>query len=57
MFLPYAHVAERIRLLETASRDWNWAVLDLASEVCLPARPRCDVCPLIERCAYASEVA
>jgi A/G-specific adenine glycosylase len=39
------------------SRDWNWAVLDLASEVCLPARPRCGVCPLVERCAYASEVA
>jgi A/G-specific adenine glycosylase len=39
------------------SRDWNWAVLDLASEVCLPARPRCGVCPLVDRCAYASEVA
>jgi A/G-specific adenine glycosylase len=39
------------------SRDWNWAVLDLASEVCLPARPRCGDCPLVERCAYASEVA
>ena len=39
------------------SRDWNWAVLDLASEICLPARPRCDVCPLVERCAFASEVA
>jgi A/G-specific adenine glycosylase len=40
-----------------ASRDWNWAVLDLASQVCLPARPRCGVCPLVERCAFASEVA
>lgn len=39
------------------SPDWNWAVLDLASEVCLPARPRCGICPLVERCAYASEVA
>ena len=29
-----------------ASREWNWAVLDLAAEVCLPARPRCGVCPL-----------
>ena len=28
-----------------ASREWNWAVLDLASEVCLPARPRCGVLP------------
>ena len=40
-----------------AIRDWNWAVLDLASQVCLPARPRCTVCPLVERCAFASEVA
>jgi A/G-specific adenine glycosylase len=39
------------------SRDWNWAVLDLASEVCLPLRPRCEDCPLVKRCAYASEVA
>jgi A/G-specific adenine glycosylase len=40
-----------------AARDWNWAVLDLAAEVCRPARPRCGGCPLVERCAYASEVA
>ena len=40
-----------------STRDWNWAVLDLAAEVCLPARPRCGTCPLVERCAYASEVA
>jgi A/G-specific adenine glycosylase len=40
-----------------AIRDWNWSVLDLASQVCLPARPRCTVCPLVERCAFASEVA
>jgi A/G-specific adenine glycosylase len=37
-----------------SARDWNWAVLDLAAEVCLPARPRCGACPLAERCAYAS---
>jgi A/G-specific adenine glycosylase len=40
-----------------ATRDWNWAVLDLAAEICLPARPRCDSCPLVERCAYGSQVA
>ena len=37
--------------------DWNWAVLDLAAEVCLPSRPRCGDCPLVERCAYGSQVA
>jgi A/G-specific adenine glycosylase len=40
-----------------ASRDWNWAVLDLASEVCLPARPRCGDCPLVEQCSLGSRVA
>ena len=37
-----------------ASKEWNWAVLDLAAEVCLPAKPRCGACPLVERCAFAS---
>jgi A/G-specific adenine glycosylase len=40
-----------------STRDWNWAVLDLAAEVCLPARPRCEACPLVVRCVYASRVA
>ena len=31
-------------------REWNWAVLDLAANVCLPARPRCAECPLVARC-------
>ena len=34
-------------------REWNWAVLDLAAEVCLPARPRCPACPLMERCRFS----
>ena len=38
-------------------REWNWAVLDLAAEVCLPARPRCPECPLMRRCAYAPRAA
>jgi A/G-specific adenine glycosylase len=37
----------------TAVREWNWAVLDLAAEVCLPARPRCPACPLVERCRFS----
>ena len=41
----------------TAAREWNWAVLDLAAEVCLPARPRCSACPLVERCAFGSRAA
>jgi A/G-specific adenine glycosylase len=34
-------------------RKWNWAVLDLASAICLPKKPRCSECPLVEGCAYA----
>lgn len=40
----------------TAIREWNWAVLDLAAEVCLPKRPRCEECPLLDRCIYAAEL-
>jgi A/G-specific adenine glycosylase len=36
------------------ARTWNWAVLDLAATVCLPARPRCGGCPLAAGCAFAS---
>jgi len=35
------------------SREWNWAVLDLASAVCLPQVPRCDVCPLMAHCRWS----
>jgi A/G-specific adenine glycosylase len=35
-----------------AARTWNWAVLDLAALVCLPAQPRCDACPLAAGCAW-----
>jgi A/G-specific adenine glycosylase len=37
----------------TGTREWNWAVLDLAADVCLPARPRCHACPLMERCHFS----
>jgi A/G-specific adenine glycosylase len=35
-------------------REWNWAVLDLASTVCLPQRPRCSECPLASHCRWSS---
>jgi A/G-specific adenine glycosylase len=37
----------------THLREWNWAVLDLAALVCLPTIPRCDECPLLDRCAWS----
>ena len=38
----------------TRAREWNWAVLDLAAEVCLPKVPRCAECPLSRRCAWSA---
>lgn len=35
------------------ARDWNWAVLDLASIVCLPRVPRCSDCPLRTHCRWS----
>jgi A/G-specific adenine glycosylase len=40
-----------------AAKEWNWAILDLAAEVCLPARPRCSECPLMARCVFAASAA
>jgi A/G-specific adenine glycosylase len=40
-----------------ASREWNWAVLDLAADVCLPINPQCGSCPLMARCAFANAAA
>jgi A/G-specific adenine glycosylase len=37
----------------TGVRDWNWAVLDLAATICLPGRPRCEICPLASDCRWS----
>ena len=36
----------------SAVREWNWAVLDHASSICLPKVPRCLECPLSDACTY-----
>jgi A/G-specific adenine glycosylase len=41
---------------ERGVREWNWAVLDLAATVCLPAKPRCADCPLTARCSWSRAV-
>ena len=33
----------------------NWAILDFASLVCLKQSPKCDICPLKNRCLYKIE--
>lgn len=37
-----------------ASREWNWAVLDLAATICLPKIPRCSDCPVSRHCHFGS---
>jgi A/G-specific adenine glycosylase len=36
-------------------REWNWAVLDLASMVCVPMIPRCGACPLATDCCWSRD--
>jgi A/G-specific adenine glycosylase len=40
----------------TGVREWNWSVLDLAATVCLPGRPRCEICPLASDCRWSMDV-
>lgn len=37
------------------SSFFNWAVLDLAAEVCLPKVPLCEICPLSKRCVWRNK--
>ncbi len=39
---------------QRAAREWNWAVLDLASSICLPKLPKCTECPLSKDCTVGS---
>lgn len=56
-----AHVDDRLWNLVAevtpkrgAIKEWNWAVLDLASMICLPKVPRCPECPVLEQCSFGS---
>ena len=56
--VPASSDPELWRVVEEASparesKEWNWAVLDLASSVCLPKVPRCQECPLVAHCCWS----
>lgn len=34
-------------------KEFGYAIIDLASIICLPKRPKCDVCPLTDLCITA----
>lgn len=36
-------------------RNLNWALLDLAREICRPNTPRCTACPLSETCFFSND--
>ena len=38
-------------------RELNWAILDLAAAICMPRVPRCQLCPLMNRCKSAGDIA
>ncbi|MHA1715327.1 MAG: hypothetical protein ACTSXP_06760 [Promethearchaeota archaeon] len=50
------HIWERgdeiLRLQPENAKSINWAILDLAALICLPRKPRCGDCPVVERCAF-----
>jgi A/G-specific adenine glycosylase len=35
------------------SREWYFALIDLAATICKPVNPKCPVCPVHRGCAYA----
>lgn len=42
---------------DNSVRSFNFALLDLASIICLPKNPKCPLCPLVSLCDYGQEVA
>ena len=38
------------------SHDWNQALMDLGATICTAARPKCDLCPLVDLCPSAHRV-
>ena len=56
--IPASSDPELWRVVTEASparndKEWNWAVLDLASSVCLPKVQRCHECPLAAHCGWS----
>jgi A/G-specific adenine glycosylase len=54
--LTASEVQEHADELVPLGRGWAWnqAVLDLGATICVKRSPRCDRCPVAERCAWAT---
>ena len=52
---PHLQSTSRTIVRGKHSQQVNWAVLDLAALVCLPRKPKCNLCPLCRWCPSADE--
>ena len=34
----------------------NWAILDIGAKYCRPKKPKCDCCPLIDKCKFSKNI-
>jgi A/G-specific adenine glycosylase len=39
-----------------SSHDWNQALMDLGATICVVARPKCELCPLVGLCPSAHQI-
>lgn len=49
----FRKIPERL-LPKSRAKEFNWAIIDLASLICLPRNPKCSECPLRMLCRFAS---
>jgi len=47
----YNEIAERL-VPDRKCREYNWAIIDHASTVCIPRKPKCSICSLNDICDY-----
>ena len=49
---PYLQNLAQAIVEESDARTINWAILDLAAQVCLPGQPKCRKCPIRQGCRF-----
>lgn len=55
---PFLNIIARRVLQESklSPLSLNWGMLDVAAQICIPANPRCEHCPLTKRCPSSTRV-
>lgn len=51
---PYLQGLAQMVVPASDAVSYNWAIIDLASSVCLVATPKCPICPLRGICRFAA---